>query len=407
MPTAPTRSGRARLDRRSRPDDLPDPPDRRARQRPRAGQPTCRARSPSSRPVTRSRGGRALPERGRHRGVEMGGRGSSTSSSSSRSRRREWLHASSTMPWPPSTADARRAPSSSARRGSRTSSASPRPARRCRRRRRTSIRSSCRASCSIRVVEPWLDVCRAAAADIRGVLEELPTRGEREPVLATGEGGDDTTAIDDAAERAVVRRLEGSIAPARSSCSSPRSWASGPSAMLDARRRRPDRRVRERQAWAPALLSLDRRRDGAAMGDVFFGYLYDFGTGEEWTATKGGGAQLDGKPLGEVRPKDKVEILAMEGTLSASVADKAEALVGYAHRFRIMGSLALSLCQLAAGRVDAVCSLRDARRSTSPLHSSSCGNAAFRSPSPTRAHGTSRRSTRPRDRSSSPRRRRS
>jgi len=43
------------------------------------------------------------------------------------------------------------------------------------------------------------------------------------------------------------------------------------------------------------------------------------------------------------------------------VADKAAALVGYADRFRIMGSLALSLCQLAAGRVDAVCSLRDAR----------------------------------------------
>jgi myo-inositol-1(or 4)-monophosphatase len=43
------------------------------------------------------------------------------------------------------------------------------------------------------------------------------------------------------------------------------------------------------------------------------------------------------------------------------VADKAEALVGYAHRFRIMGSLALSLCQFAAGRVDAVCSLRDSR----------------------------------------------
>ena len=34
---------------------------------------------------------------------------------------------------------------------------------------------------------------------------------------------------------------------------------------------------------------------------------------------------------------------------------------GYAQRFRIMGSLALSMCQLAAGRVDAVCSLREVR----------------------------------------------
>jgi myo-inositol-1(or 4)-monophosphatase len=32
-----------------------------------------------------------------------------------------------------------------------------------------------------------------------------------------------------------------------------------------------------------------------------------------------------------------------------------------AHRLRIMGSLALSLCHLAAGRVDAVCSLKPTR----------------------------------------------
>jgi myo-inositol-1(or 4)-monophosphatase len=51
----------------------------------------------------------------------------------------------------------------------------------------------------------------------------------------------------------------------------------------------------------------------------------------------------------------------MEATVSSSVADHAQALVDYAERFRIMGSLALSLCQLAAGRVDAVCSLRGAR----------------------------------------------
>jgi myo-inositol-1(or 4)-monophosphatase len=36
-------------------------------------------------------------------------------------------------------------------------------------------------------------------------------------------------------------------------------------------------------------------------------------------------------------------------------------MVGIAHRLRIMGSLALSLCHLAAGRVDGVCSLKGAR----------------------------------------------
>jgi myo-inositol-1(or 4)-monophosphatase len=97
------------------------------------------------------------------------------------------------------------------------------------------------------------------------------------------------------------------------------------------------------------------------MDDVVFGYVYDFGTGEEWTAERGGGALLNGADLGDVRPKEQIEILSFEATLTSSVAEKAAAVVGLAYRLRIMGSLALSLCHLAAGRVDAVCSLKDAR----------------------------------------------
>ena len=101
--------------------------------------------------------------------------------------------------------------------------------------------------------------------------------------------------------------------------------------------------------------------DGPAMGDVFFGYVYDFGAREEWTARRGAGAFLDGERLGAVAPKDEIEILSFEATLTSSVAEKAAAMVGIAYRLRIMGSLALSLCHLAAGRVDAVCSLKAAR----------------------------------------------
>ena len=54
----------------------------------------------------------------------------------------------------------------------------------------------------------WLALCRTCVSDIEGVLETLPTRAEREPVLRAGMGGDDTTAIDAAAEAAVVARLE-------------------------------------------------------------------------------------------------------------------------------------------------------------------------------------------------------
>ena len=54
----------------------------------------------------------------------------------------------------------------------------------------------------------WLETCRAAVEDVKGVLAELPEGGARERVVGEGEGGDDTTAIDAAAEQAVVARLD-------------------------------------------------------------------------------------------------------------------------------------------------------------------------------------------------------
>jgi myo-inositol-1(or 4)-monophosphatase len=100
--------------------------------------------------------------------------------------------------------------------------------------------------------------------------------------------------------------------------------------------------------------------DGPTMEDVVFGYVHDFGTGEVWTAERGRGAFLNGIPLTE-RPKDEIELLAFEATLTSSVAEKAAAMVGSAKRLRVMGSLALSLCYLAAGRFDGVVSLKPAR----------------------------------------------
>ena len=211
-------------------------------------------------------------------------------------------------------------------------------------------------------MEPWLETCRAAAQDVARVLDELPTRVEREPVLATGVGGDDTTAVDDAAERAVVARLEelhrhGHEFTLISEELGERAF--GPSetrVVVDPI----DGSVNAKRGLRNFCLSV-AVADGPTMSDVFFGFVHDFGTREEWVARRGGGAELDGMPLGGVRPKEHVEILALEGTLSASIADHAVALVGYAQRFRITGSLALAMCQLAAGRVDAVCSLRAAR----------------------------------------------
>lgn len=206
----------------------------------------------------------------------------------------------------------------------------------------------------------WLATCRAAVDDVRGVLAELPTRVEREPVVGAGQGGDDTVAIDAAAEGAIVRRLEatGGSFTLISEELGERAFGGGGAihVVVDPI----DGSLNAKRGIPYFSLSV-AVASGDAMGDVDFGYVYDFGTGEEWTANRGEGAFLNGRRLGAVAPKDEIEILSLEATLTSLVADKARELVGFAYRLRIMGSLALSLCHLAAGRVDAVCSLKAAR----------------------------------------------
>jgi myo-inositol-1(or 4)-monophosphatase len=202
--------------------------------------------------------------------------------------------------------------------------------------------------------EEWLALCREARDDVARVLVELPTRAEREPVVGDGEGGDETTAIDAAAERVILARF----------------------------RREGVRIVSEEVGVEgegavtvvvdPIDGSLNAKRGipffaisiavaaGRTMDDVHTAYVFDYGTGEEWTAVKRAGAYLDGRPLVE-RPKDVLEILSFEATTTAFVAENAARFVGVAHRLRVMGSLAVTLCHLAAGRLDGVVSLKGAR----------------------------------------------
>ncbi len=194
------------------------------------------------------------------------------------------------------------------------------------------------------------------------MLESLPTRREREPVVGTGLGGDETTAIDAAAEAAIVSRLEQVHATGlgftlvSEELGERRFGAGGAWVVVDPI----DGSLNAKRAIPHFSLSL-AVADGPTLGDVFFGYVYDFGSGEEWRADRGGGAWLDGARLGDERPKERLEILSLEATRTAAVAEHAAAVAGLAYRLRIMGSLALALCQLAAGRVDGVCSLKAAR----------------------------------------------
>jgi myo-inositol-1(or 4)-monophosphatase len=206
----------------------------------------------------------------------------------------------------------------------------------------------------------WLAFSRACVADVTAELARLPTRVEREVVLRAGEGGDDTTAIDDAAERAIVARLEALSVHGLLVSEELGIRELGRGGSLRVVVDPIDGSVNAKRGIPFFSLSL-AVAEGETMDDVVFGFVHDFGSGEEWVAERGAGAWLDGKPLDAPAPGDPVEILAFEGTTTAFIAQLAPAMVGVAQRLRVMGSLALSLCHLAAGRVDAVCSLKPAR----------------------------------------------
>lgn len=188
------------------------------------------------------------------------------------------------------------------------------------------------------------------------MLERLPTRVEREPVVGAGLGGDDTTAIDRAAEDAILARVQEAAGSIVSEEVGRVGGTELPLVVVDPI----DGSLNAKRGIPFFALSI-AVAEGETMDDVVFGFVHDFGSREEWTARRGEGAWLDGEPLGAVRPKDEVEILSFEATLTSLVARDAQKVADLAYRLRIMGSLALSFCHLAAGRVDAVCSLKPAR----------------------------------------------
>ena len=173
-------------------------------------------------------------------------------------------------------------------------------------------------------VTDWLELCRAAAVEVEVVLAELPTRDERELVVGAGEGGDDTTAIDDAAERAVVALLDSAgvdFALVSEELGHRAATADGAvTVVLDPI----DGSINAKRGIPFFSLSL-AVAEGPTMADVVFGFVHDFGSGEEWSAVRGDGARLDGEPLDAPLPKESIELLGLEATKTALVAEHAPA----------------------------------------------------------------------------------
>jgi myo-inositol-1(or 4)-monophosphatase len=199
----------------------------------------------------------------------------------------------------------------------------------------------------------WLELCRAAVDDVRLGIADLPSRFEREPVIGTGLGGDDTTAIDQVAEDAIVARLRAVDGVTIVSEEVGRLGDGKTVVVVD-----PIDGSFNAKRGLPYFAVSIAVADGETMGDVHFGYVYDFGANEEWVAERGEVPTVNGVPL-TVPPKDRLELLAFEATRTDLIARHAGAFVDVADRLRVFGSLAIALCHFAAGRIDGVCSLKE------------------------------------------------
>jgi myo-inositol-1(or 4)-monophosphatase len=203
-------------------------------------------------------------------------------------------------------------------------------------------------------LSPWLELCRASVADVKVVLAEMPTREERERVIGRGEGGDDTGALDEAAEAATLRHFEG--ADVRIVSEEVGFRGNGRFTVLVD----PIDGSQNAERGIPYFCLCVAVAEGETIDDVFFGYVYDFGAQEEWYAVRGGGAFLDGKPLTGA-PKDYIEMLSLEATRASLVGESLALLAPLTDRVRVMGAQALTYCHMAAGRTDAVVCLKPSR----------------------------------------------
>jgi myo-inositol-1(or 4)-monophosphatase len=209
----------------------------------------------------------------------------------------------------------------------------------------------------------WLGICRRIVASQARIFAATSTREERTVYEGVGEGGDHALAIDRRCEEAVFAELEGLAAEGASfvAVSEERGevafGSGGPARVvidpidgsLNARRTIPSHSV------SIAVAS------GPSMADVELGFVHDFGAGEEFSARRGAGAGLGGRPIGVAARGERLEVVGLESAEPEWARPALDVLAGKAYRLRVVGSIAITAAYVAAGRFDAMLSLRPCR----------------------------------------------
>jgi myo-inositol-1(or 4)-monophosphatase len=100
---------------------------------------------------------------------------------------------------------------------------------------------------------------------------------------------------------------------------------------------------------------------GPTLADVELAFVHDFGPDEEFTGRRGGGAYLGDRRLDATGPGYGLEVVGIEAAKPERVVHVARALSGQAFRLRSVGSIAITVCWIAAGRFDGMLTTRPCR----------------------------------------------
>ena len=216
----------------------------------------------------------------------------------------------------------------------------------------------------------WLGFCRRAAAAARDAVHGYATTEERAVETGQGEGGDTAYVIDRAAEDAVFREIDAlgvplvAVSEERGEVlirggSEVRAVIDPVDGSLNAKRGLP---------FACVSIAL---ASGSRMTDVEIGWVAELDPriseddeprpGRDWWAVKEKGAFRDGEVLPPLSP-GPLEVLGLETARPELVAAAASAIESVeARRLRVLGSVAMTLCLVAAGQLDGMLSLRPIR----------------------------------------------